>query len=276
MQMEHTTKFITSDIKLSCLYDKFFKTEITLEEHVLVWFISGETKVIQADATYVFNAGDVFLIPRNKLTTVLNFPKDGLPHKAVAIHLSTERLKKFYADINVMNKTKGDKVLSFKKHPLFESYFASLLPYFDMKQSLPENIASIKIIEAISILREIDKSIDDVLANFEEPGKIALADFMEKNYMFNMPLEKIGYLTGRSLSTFKRDFKKTFHTTPQKWITKKRLELAHYNLVQKNKKPIDVYFEVGFENLSHFSYAFKKQYGYAPSKLISQAQFIKQ
>jgi len=75
---------------------------------------------------------------------------------------------------------------------------------------------------------------------------------------------------------FSRDFKKTFHTTPQKWITKKRLELAHYNLAQKNKKPIDVYFEVGFENLSHFSYAFKKQYGYAPSKLISQAQFIKQ
>jgi AraC family transcriptional regulator, exoenzyme S synthesis regulatory protein ExsA len=274
--MEHTTKFITTDIKLSCLYDKLFKTEITLQEHVLVWFISGETKVIQADATYIFNSGDIFLIPRNKLTTVLNYPKDGQPHKAVAIHLSTERLKKFYIDIDIVHKTKEDKVLSFKGHPLFESYFASLLPYFDMTQSLPENIASLKITEAISILREIDKSIDNVLANFEEPGKIALTDFMEKNYMFNMPLEKIGYLTGRSLSTFKRDFKKTFNTTPQKWLTQKRLELAHYNLVEKNKKPSDIYFEVGFENLSHFSYAFKKQYGYAPSELIYQTQFTKQ
>ncbi|WP_423735219.1 hypothetical protein [Chitinophaga caseinilytica] len=40
----------------------------------------------------------------------------------------------------------------------------------------------------------IVSSVDKVLANFEEPGKIDLADFMEKNFMFNMPLEKFGYL----------------------------------------------------------------------------------
>ncbi len=42
--------------------------------------------------------------------------------------------------------------------------------------------------------------------------------------MFNMSLEKFGYLTGRSLTTFKRDFFKTFKTTPQRWLTQKRLE----------------------------------------------------
>ena len=92
------------------------------------------------------------------------------------------------------------------------------------------------------------------LANFEEPGKLDLAGYMEKNFMFNMPIEKFGYLTGRSLTTFKRDFKKAFNTTPQKWLTQKRLELAHYQFVEKSKKPIDVCYEVGFENLSHFSY----------------------
>lgn len=267
MPRENGAKFITADIKLSCLQEKSFNTEVTLEKHVLIWFISGETKVIQADAVYVFNAGDVFLIPRNRLTTVLNSPKEGLPHKAVAIHLSTERLKEYYSGIDLSHKTKGDNILSYKNHPLFESYFASLLPYFDMKGVLPEHIASLKIAEAISILREVDKGIDNVLGDFEEPGKIELSDFMEKNFMFNLPLEKISYLTGRSLSTFKRDFKKIFDTTPQKWLTKKRLEQAHYYLAQKNRKPIDVYYEVGFENLSHFSYAFKKHYGYSPSEI---------
>ena len=46
------------------------------------------------------------------------------------------------------------------------------------------------------------------MANFDEPGKVDLINFMERNYMFNMPLEKLGYLSGRSLSTFNRDFKK--------------------------------------------------------------------
>lgn len=88
--------------------------------------------------------------------------------------------------------------------------------------------------------------------------------------MFNMPLEKFGYLTGRSLTTFKRDFRKAFSMTPQRWLTKKRLELAHFQFSEKRKKPIGVCYEVGFENLSHFSYAFKKQFGYAPTALTGQ------
>jgi len=88
--------------------------------------------------------------------------------------------------------------------------------------------------------------------------------------LFNLPLEKFGYLTGRSLTTFKRDFKRVFNTTPQRWLTQKRLEMAHYQFVEKKKRPIDVCYEVGFENLSHFSYAFKKHFGYAPTDLTGQ------
>ncbi|MFP3591510.1 hypothetical protein [Chryseobacterium sp. SIMBA_038] len=36
---------------------------------------------------------------------------------------------------------------------------------------------------------------------------------------------------------------------------------------EKKRKPVDVYYETGFENLSHFSFAFKKRFGYAPTKL---------
>jgi AraC-like DNA-binding protein len=141
---------------------------------------------------------------------------------------------------------------------------ASLLPYFDWKGPFPENIAQLKLQEAIGILRLSDPGVDEVLAHFEQPGKIDLADFMERHYMFNMPAERFGYLTGRSRSTFIRDFKKQFGTTPQRWLTRKRLELAHYELTQHRKRPVDVYLEAGFEDLSHFSFAFKKQFGYAP------------
>lgn len=267
--MEYKAKYITEDIKLSSYEDKFFKSDIMFDHHMLVWFISGETKIVQADATYFFKKGDIFLIPRNQLATIINYPKDGQPHKTVVMHLSVERLKSFYANRNVKQKAlKSQKIRRFNNHPLLESCLASLIPYFDMKD-LPKDIASLKITEAISILRTIDKEIDNVLANFEEPGKINLTDYMEKNFMFNLPMEKFGYLTGRSLTTFKRDFQKAFDTTPQRWLTQKRLELAHYQLVEKKKKPIDVCYEVGFENLSHFSYAFKKHFGYAPTKLIS-------
>lgn len=269
--MDYTAKYITPDIKLSCYEDKFFKSDISFEQHMLIWFISGETKIVQAEGTYIFKAGDIFLIPRNQLATIINYPKNGLPHKTVVMHLSTSRLRDFYAGLSLKPKSGSqNKIRLFNNHPLLESCMASLIPYFDM-QDIPENIASLKITEAISILRTIDKQIDEVLVNFEEPGKMDLVTYMEKNFMFNMPMEKFGYLTGRSLTTFKRDFKRAFSTTPQRWLTQKRLEMAHYNLSEKKMKPLDTCYEVGFENLSHFSFAFKKHFGYAPTQLTEQA-----
>ena len=266
--MGFQTKYITPDIKLSCYEGKRFKTEVAFDYHMLIWFISGETKILQGDEIHVFRAGDIFLVPRNRLATIINLPGDGEPHKAVAMHLTPERLRTFYASLDVKaDAPQTQNIRRFKDHPLLKSCFSSLLPYFELEGPLPENIAALKINEAVSILRAIDADIDGLLADVEKPGKIDLADFMEKNFMFNMPMEKFGYLTGRSLTTFKRDFKKAFRTTPQKWLTQKRLELAHYRLADQHAKPADVYFEVGFENLSHFSHAFKKRFGYPPTRL---------
>lgn len=268
--MEYQAQYITEHIKLSCYQDKFFKSDIMFEHHMLIWFIAGETKVVCAEATYLFKQGDIFLIPRNQLATIINYPKDGQPHKTVVMHLTAEWLRNFYGRLDAIKVTPAtaQPIMHYANHPLLESCLSSLIPYFSMKQ-LPEDIAHLKITEAVTILRSIDKNIDSVLANFEEPGKIDLAAYMEKNFMFNMPLEKFGYLTGRSLTTFKRDFRKAFATTPQRWLTKKRLDLAHYQFTEKKKKPVDVCYEVGFENLSHFSYAFKKQFGYAPTELLA-------
>lgn len=268
--MDFHLTYITPDIKLSSYEDRLFKTEVVFDHHMLVWFISGETKIIQADKSAVFKAGDIFLIPRNQLATIINYPKDGLPHKSVVMHLSAGRLREFYAGLHV--KPQGvatPEIFRFRNHPLLQSCLASLLPYFDMQEEpFPEHIASLKITEAISILRTVEPKMDAVLANFDEPHKIDLVAFMEKNFMFNMPLEKFSYLTGRSLTTFKRDFRNTFQTTPQRWLTQKRLELAYRHLAEKKRKPAEVYLETGFENLSHFSFAFKKRFGLSPSELV--------
>lgn len=267
--MEFKTHYITPDIKLSEFADELFKTEVLFEHHMLIWFMSGETKIIQAGASYVFGAGDIFLIPRNRVTTVINYPKDGLPHKTVAMHLTEPMLREFYAKLDVKATAAiPDKIYHFRNHPLLQSCLSSLVPYFELKDNFPKEIGTLKLVEALTILRTIDSGVDSFLTNFDEPGKIDLARFMENHFMFNLPLEKFGYLTGRSLSTFNRDFRKTFNATPQKWLTKRRLELAHYQLAEHARKPVDVYLEVGFEDLSHFSFAFKKHFGYIPTALV--------
>ncbi|MGC3978445.1 MAG: AraC family transcriptional regulator [Paludibacteraceae bacterium] len=147
--------------------------------------------------------------------------------------------------------------------------FDSILPYYKLHgENLPIHLTDIKLEEAITIIPTVDMDADSILANFSEQGKIDLADFMQKNYSFNIPLERFAYLTGRSLATFKRDFQKSFNISPQKWLLETRLKHAHYLISEKHRKPSDVYLEVGFENLSHFSNAFKLYFGCTPSKVL--------
>ena len=269
--MEFKTKYLSPDIKLSAFTGKSYKTEVMFEHHILVWLLSGETKIIQADTGYHFKGGDIFLIPRNLLATIINYSREGEPHKAVAMHLTPERLQDyFYRHKALPHVRPVQKIRQFSKHPLLEGCLSSLSYYFDLEFGLPPDIAAIKIEEAISILRSTDKQADGLLSNFDDPGKIDLTNFMQRHYMFNMTMDKFSYLTGRSVATFRRDFKKTFNTTPQKWLTERRLELAHYEIKEKQRRPVDVFVEVGFENLSHFSYAFKSHFGYPPHSLIRQ------
>ncbi|MDF7814232.1 AraC family transcriptional regulator [Hymenobacter sp. YC55] len=259
----------SAEVVLSCLEEKYLKNEVMLDEHCFVRIISGEVKIVLAATSQVYGPGDTILFPRRQLSTVIQYPKDNKAYKCVLIILKGNRLKEYYSRNRAYASTERiPAVKSYKKHPLVESYFASLLPYFELQEALPEKLLALKIEEAITILRTIDKSVDTFLADFSEPGKIDLAEFMEKNYMFNMSLEKFSYLTGRSLTTFKRDFTKIYGITPQRWLINKRLQLAHYLLSESKQKPVEVYREAGFENLSHFSYAFKKLFGYAPKEII--------
>src|SRR5258705_3465997 len=102
--MDFQTKYITPDIKLSSYNEKLCTTEVMFDHHMLIGFISGETKIVKAEGTYLFNPGDIFLIPRNQMAAIILNPKDDLPHKSVAMHLSTERLKRFYVDFDVKQK----------------------------------------------------------------------------------------------------------------------------------------------------------------------------
>jgi len=258
-------------IVFTCSGTSKHSTELTAEEHSVVRILSGELKVIQSDKTYVFGAGDTHLFPRNRLTLLVKSDKDGEPYKAIVVKLSHNILRSFYeANPSLVNPvSKTDHIVRLEKSPLFDSFFDSMIPYFNLEYQLPPELSQLKIREIITILRTVNDDVDSILSDFSEPHKINLVEFMQKNFMFNMSLEKFSYLTGRSLTTFKRDFKKAFNITPQKWLTQKRLELARFQLTEQKRKPSDIYFEVGFENLSHFSYAFKKEFGITPRELAS-------
>ena len=240
--------------------------EMIVPQHALSRIISGEAHVVHLGRRYVLGPGSTTLSARNQLARMTKVPKHNEPYRSVSIFFPEVFLQRYYAANKIQRVPQQmPEAIRFEQHPLLDSLFDSLLPYFNLPGELPQAVSLLKMEEAITILRSIDPNTDTILGQLPSPGKIALADYMEKNYMHNLPMEQFGYLTGRSLTTFKRDFKNAFHVPFQQWITRKRLELAHHHIFALERKPSDVYMEVGFENLSHFSFAFKKHFGYNPT-----------
>lgn len=119
--------------------------------------------------------------------------------------------------------------------------------------------------EGVYVLLNTDQSLYASLFDFADPWKPDILEFMEKNYMNDLTPGEIANYTGRSLATFKRDFRKVSDLSPQKWLIRRRLEAAREQILSGNRKVTEVCFDVGFKNLSHFSRAYKAMFGCPPS-----------
>lgn len=99
-----------------------------------------------------------------------------------------------------------------------------------------------------------------------QSSKINIEDVMLNNFQYSLKIEEFAILCGRSLSSFKRDFKKQYRTTPSLWLKDKRLEYAKKLLLESNLNINEICFESGFINSSHFIRSFKTKYNLPPNK----------
>lgn len=261
------------EIFFSCTEKQYAVSENIVPVNGVGHIYSGEITAIEGDEKYTYRAGETILFRRNKLAKFIKVPGPEGPFRSVSIFFTQPFLQEYYAThpfelTHPMDSHAAPvKAIRFDSNPLFLSLFNSLLPYEEVSGPLPQELINIKLVEAMTILRSVDRGIDNLLADFAEPGKIDLENFMQRNFSFNVPIERFSYLTGRSVSTFKRDFQRVFNASPQRWLLQKRLKQAHYLIAEKKQKPSEVYLEVGFENLSHFSASFKQLFGYNASSL---------
>jgi AraC family transcriptional regulator, exoenzyme S synthesis regulatory protein ExsA len=263
------------DMFFCCHVDNAKLCENMITNHTLVYICSGEMVLQAKDKQVVFKKGDSVFLKRNHLIQKTKKPSsNGEPFKGLFLELRMSFLKSITADpsfkIPVTNSSIPDNTLHvmLPKHPFLDGLFLSLEQYFKVQQYPSKELMDTKLKEAVSALLQLKPELGKVLFDFIDNWKIDLVDFMNANYKSDLSVEEFAHYTGRSLTSFKRDFASYFNETPNRWLIKKRLEEAKHLLDDRKYKPSDVYLKVGFKNLSHFSTAFKKEYGYPPSTII--------
>jgi len=240
-----------------------------LSESVLAMQLSGRLTLETNIEKMVMKPGDILLVRKHQFVKVTKIPVDKEYQKAILLTLKEDILRNYALENKMerIEKFNGQSNILMPENAFLRGFFHSLIPYTQNLKNISPQLSATKVKEAVQLLLLVKPELKNFLLDFSEPHKIDLKKFMLSNYKFNVPIENFAKLTGRSLAGFKRDFQKTFGTPPRQWLQMKRLEEAYYQIEKYNKKPSSIYLELGFESLSHFSYAFKKQFGYAPTEL---------
>lgn len=259
MYQAHRTRNV---LLYTCHDETPFGHDPFVYENYIGIITSGSADHYTDKGVITYPTGSLCLVKRNQLLKVVKKPDGQKPFATITVFLEQETLQEYSAahDIKADGIYVGEPISLVENDAFLASYFGSLLPYFDQPEKLTPVLAQAKTTEVIALLLR-NPALKNFLFDFSEPHKIDLAAYMQRHFSYNVPLTQFAKLTGRSLSTFKRDFAKIFSTTPEKWLQKQRLTHAHFLVTQQNKRPSDIYLELGFESLSHFSYAFKKQFG---------------
>lgn len=246
---------------------KEISPEQFIAEHTLVYIIKGRMNVYDGSRHTVLQAGDCCIARKNRLARYSKEKVDNELEK-LFVFFDTAFLKRFQERYKPATTkfTGTETLIQIKKNEFLPGYMQSLLPYYHHGE-IRAALADVKREELLIILLERQPELAGLLFDYGIPQKIDLEAFMNRNYKFNVSVERLAFLTGRSLSAFKRDFKETLNSTPNRWLVKRRLQEAWFLIDKKSKRPSDIYIELGFETLSHFSFAFKKEFGKTPGEV---------
>ena len=183
----------------------------------------------------------------------------------------------------------SEKVLKdfLKKHPISSKERAQENPFFIIENDnfisafidslsaignnqlhLNESLIKVKFEEILLYLSgKYGNQFSSFLQSLIQEKNSTFRDVVERHVYSNLKVEEIAFLCNMSLSTFKRHFKEEFQASPGKWLLDQRLEKAKILMEQRDVKASEVYLEIGYNNLSNFSTAFKNKFGISPKEL---------
>lgn len=210
-------------------------------------------------------AGDSLFVKKGANLAHQYFEED---YCALMVFISDDFIKKFMTRfasvVNSDNKhqPQSDAVIRVGMDPYLGAYVHSMASFFGSSVNPDKNLLKLKFEELLLnvFTSSTHKELAQYLTTLNKDQVAQLRQVMEENFAYNLKLEDFSELCGVSLSSFKRLFKDTYNTSPGKWLSKKRLDLA-INLLKNTDKNIN---QIGFEETSSFIRVFKQKFENTP------------
>ena len=254
------------------------KVKINLTQHLIVFGVKGHKKFMAADVNVLLAENEAVFLKKGGFVSTEKVEKNH-QYESVLFFLEDMFLADFHlkneSHFKLLGKNKQDisSYFKFEATPSLSGYFHSLLPHFKSASHLHNPLFQLKIEELLLgfLINDKNNEFKDFLVQINNHRRYSFEEVMLQNFDSSLSVEEFAFLSGMSISTFKRNFQKQFSTSPAKWIQEKRLQKAANLLQDSDKNVSEVAMEVGFENTSHFIKKFRMEYGITPKRFKESA-----
>lgn len=258
-------------------YSEIHNSQVNITRHCILYVLSGE-KILHGESGKVhLRKGDLAFLRSGLYLNSEKILEEG-SFDSITFFLNAELLdnfvKKHRDELMFVNEqTETPSMFLIENSERVQTYFHSLKPYFfDQKKN--DDLLQLKFEELL--LNLITHNEFQIFRNFisqlHSKRQISLEEFMLQHFDKNISISEIAFLKGMSVSSFKREFKKTFEDSPARWMKTKRLEKAKF-LIESDDLPIgEVAEQCGFESISYFIASFKEMFGSTPFNWRKQKQ----
>lgn len=249
--------------------EDIIKSKVNLNMHMFSFLQVGKKQVHFADTSVLVDNSQSLLIKKgNCLWSELLDTED--IYYCKLLFFSEKRLKEFISKhLKKKDKTQiGFSYFIIENDTYLNSYLNSLSTIMEAPTAFMENLLTVKFEELLLYLvNKYGKVFENYLFSLITDDISPLKKAVQNNLYTSLSLEEIAFLCNMSLSTFKRHFIREYNESPGKWFRTERLLKAKELLIKEKLKPSEIYFDLGYKNLSNFSSAFKSEFGINPSEI---------
>lgn len=260
----------------NCILHKSLSTEVIGREayvsnHVVSIVIAGEQRLRTYDETVIrVRAGELVFLPRGVYYVTDLKPKEG-NFQSLLFYFDDDIIQQYLKDVAVgeIDRAAAPEYLRFPQSAALKTFATALLSVFGVRP-FGKPFLGLKTLELLHLINAntTDAAFSQFLFRLTLPKQRNIRQFMEHNYDKPLKVEDYAYLTGRSPTTFRRDFKAYFDTTPQRWIKDRRIaravELARAGGVSVG----ELAHAVGYDNTSYFIREFRERMGASPKQFM--------
>ena len=244
--------------------------QLWIENHLITYVISGKKDWITSKKIHKLTAGDTLFVRKGVYTTKQYLESN---YCVMLFFINDKFIQRFISDNpsfkrELKRNKEQNQIFDIKTNDSFKTLIESIFHYLKQGEEIPKELVEIKFKELLFniILNSKNKKLLNFFNSITLNSKMVIENVMIENFQYDLKIADFAKLCGKSLSSFKREFKECFNTTPSRWLINKRLEHSKVLLLGTNLTVSEIGYECGFKNNSHFIQAFKKKVNVTPNK----------